>query len=167
MTSIFPGRFQPFHLGHLYAINSILEMEGELIIIVENARESFTFNNPFTAGERMEMILGTLGKRKNVIVVPIENIKNNAEWVSYLKSMLPSFKRCYSNNILVKLLMENAGVDVIGIDFYERDKYSGTEIRKRIALGMEWKDLVPGFVYEYITSRNLDKRVRSLYGGEL
>ncbi|MEM4314153.1 MAG: nicotinamide-nucleotide adenylyltransferase [Thermoplasmata archaeon] len=164
MLSIFQGRFQPFHLGHLYALENILKKEKEIIILVENADESFTFNNPFTAGERIEMILGSINKRDQILIIPVENIKNNAQWVSYLRSMIPEFKRCYSNNSLVRLLMENAGVEVIGIDFLNREKYSGTEIRKRIALNKEWKDLVPKFVYEYIINKSLDKRIKNLYG---
>jgi nicotinamide-nucleotide adenylyltransferase len=164
MRAIFPGRFQPFHNGHLYAIKNISEKSDLLIIVVENAGESFTLENPFTAGERIEMILGSLKMKENILIVPIENIKNNAEWVNYLKIMLPRFDICYSNNPLVRILMENAGVKVKGIEFLERDKYSGTEIRKRIAKGIEWKNLVPEFVYEYIINKGLDKRIISLYG---
>ncbi|MEM4091152.1 MAG: nicotinamide-nucleotide adenylyltransferase, partial [Thermoplasmatales archaeon] len=114
--SIYPGRFQPFHLGHLKAINYILKEEKELIIVIENATESFTLSNPFTAGERIEMIRNTL-KVENIdltriLLIPVSNIENNAQWVNYLKTMLPDFDICYSNNNLVKVLMQEAGVTV-------------------------------------------------------
>jgi len=164
MNCIFPGRFQPFHKGHLYAIGKIKDNCDMLILIVENAGESFTFENPFTAGERIEMILGSIEKDEKMLIIPMENIKNNAEWVRHLKVMLPRFELCYSNNPLVRILMEEEGIRVEGIDFYERQRYSGTEIRKRIALGQEWKELVPNFVYDYIKGKGLEKRIRSLYG---
>ena len=59
-TALFVGRFQPFHFGHLHAIKKILEESEELLIVVGSAQMSHEPDNPFTAGERLEMIGKTL-----------------------------------------------------------------------------------------------------------
>jgi nicotinamide-nucleotide adenylyltransferase len=56
VRGVFPGRFQPFHLGHLEIVKWALEKVDELIIVIGTAQESHTIVNPFTAGERMIMI---------------------------------------------------------------------------------------------------------------
>jgi nicotinamide-nucleotide adenylyltransferase len=166
MASIYPGRFQPFHLGHLKAINYILNQEKELIIVIENAMESFTVANPFTAGERIDMIWNTLRDENidlsKILLVPIANIENNALWVKYLKTLLPEFERCYSNNSLVKLLMEEAGVLVQEIPFLKRDLYQGTAIRAKILNNEPWQELVPEYVYKMIIDKALDKRIKKV-----
>ncbi|MBP1357507.1 MAG: adenylyltransferase/cytidyltransferase family protein, partial [Sulfolobus sp.] len=39
---LYPGRFQPFHLGHLSVIKWALERVNELIILIGSAQESHT-----------------------------------------------------------------------------------------------------------------------------
>ena len=54
--ALFVGRFQPFHYGHLHAVESILKENDELLLVVGSAQMSHEPDNPFTAGERIEMI---------------------------------------------------------------------------------------------------------------
>ena len=60
VRALFVGRFQPFHYGHLRALAIILQEVEELIIVVGSAQMSHETDNPFTAGERLEMIKGAL-----------------------------------------------------------------------------------------------------------
>ena len=50
------GRFQPFHLGHLELIKSIIKQQIEPVICIGSAQHSYTEENPFTVEERMKMI---------------------------------------------------------------------------------------------------------------
>ena len=50
------GRFQPFHLGHLELIKSIIDQQIEPVICIGSAQHSYTEENPFTVEERMKMI---------------------------------------------------------------------------------------------------------------
>src|SRR5438128_7695089 len=54
--AFFIGRFQPFHRGHLATVKRILESNDEIIVGIGSAQYSHTGENPFTAGERYEMI---------------------------------------------------------------------------------------------------------------
>ena len=79
---LFVGRFQPFHLGHLGAIKTALERVQELIIVVGSAEYSHSDKNPFTAGERVEMILAAM-KEANIdsaryVVIPVRDVHINA-----------------------------------------------------------------------------------------
>ena len=56
---LFVGRFNPFHKGHLKAVQDILEQEDEIIIAIGSTQQSHTVSDPFTAGERVLMIISS------------------------------------------------------------------------------------------------------------
>ncbi|RLF62004.1 MAG: nicotinamide-nucleotide adenylyltransferase, partial [Thermoplasmata archaeon] len=50
-----------------------------------------------------------------------------------------------------------------GTPLFEREKYSGTEIRRRMAEGKEWQNLVPDAVAKIIKELDGEERVKRLY----
>jgi len=54
------GRFQPYHIGHNSAVKKILEELDEIVIVIGSSDDSHSISNPFTAGERIEMISESL-----------------------------------------------------------------------------------------------------------
>jgi len=138
------GRFQPYHEGHQYVLEQIAKEVDEIIIGIGSAQLSHTLDNPCTAGERVLMITRSLTSLPcPFYVIPIEDIKRNSLWVSHVLSMTPPFDLCYSSNPLVVRLFEEAGISVKSPAMYERRTHSGTEIRRRMLDGKEWKRLVP------------------------
>jgi nicotinamide-nucleotide adenylyltransferase len=163
------GRFQPFHNGHLKLAHQILNECEELIIAVGSSQFNFTFSNPFTAGERIYFIHGSLVESKvdlsRVYVLPILNLENNAIWIQHLKSMLPKFDSVYSGNKFVMELLSHSS-DGFGIQspvFHNQNKCNGTNIRMNIVLNKEWRDLVPKAVYENILSLKGVHRIKVLF----
>ncbi len=146
------GRFQPFHNGHLKVIRAIADEVDELVIGIGSAQLSHTPENPFTSGERILMISRSLESLDNLYyyVIPIEDIHRNAEWVAHVRSMTPPFSRAYSNNPLVSRLFHEAGYEVSHSPMYNRQEYSGTEIRRRMLAGEGWEKLVPRAVAEVV-----------------
>ena len=73
----------------------ILDQCDEVIIAITSAQFNYLEKDPFTAGERMEMIHNSLKESSldlnRCFVVSIENQFNIATWASYLKSALPAF----------------------------------------------------------------------------
>ena len=59
-TALFIGRFQPFHEGHLSVVKRALRDNDFLLIGIGSAEEDYLPDNPFTAGERWEMIRAAL-----------------------------------------------------------------------------------------------------------
>ncbi|MDX1373423.1 MAG: nicotinamide-nucleotide adenylyltransferase, partial [Nitrososphaeraceae archaeon] len=105
------GRFQPFHKGHLDLVYQVLEEINELIIVIGSSQHNYIFKDPFTAGERLVMIHDTLVQEKidlsRIYIVPIPNFENNAAWLAYLQSMLPTFNVVYSGNEFVSILVND------------------------------------------------------------
>ncbi len=145
------GRFQPFHLGHRTVIGEIAKQVDELVIGIGSAQQSHTPENPFTAGERIMMIARSLeGLDLYYYVIPISDIYRNALWVAHVRSMTPPFTAVYSNNPLVSRLFHEAGYEVRYSPMYNREEYSGTEIRRRMLAGEAWEKLVPAEVVDVL-----------------
>ncbi|MEM1508838.1 MAG: nicotinamide-nucleotide adenylyltransferase [Thermofilaceae archaeon] len=160
------GRFQPFHKGHLHALKWILDREAETVIAVGSAQYSHSFKNPFTLGERLEMIAATL-KEENlwdrVILAAVPDTDGqHSLWVQTVVSLCPRFRRVYTNEPLTRLLFEEAGYEVVGIPFLEREVYEGTKIRRIIAEGAEWEALVPPAAARIIKEIDGIKRLSEL-----
>lgn len=157
------GRFQPFHLGHLDLAKQILEECDEVIILVTSSQFNYLEKDPFTAGERIEMIHNSIKDSdmdlNKCIILAIENQFNIATWSSYLKSMLPHFDRVYSGNEYVKMLLADSEIEVIKPVFLDREKYNATKIRSMIVSEDDWKQLVPSAVFDFLNKINAKNRL--------
>ena len=160
------GRFQPFHLGHLELAKIILDECDELIVCITSLQFNYLEKDPFTAGERIQMIHDSL-KDENIdlsrcFILAIENQFNIATWASYLRSTLPKFDRVYSGNDYVRMLLSDSGLEVIKPNFLSREKYNATLIRKLISEDSDWKKLVPKAVADNIIKFNGIQRIQTI-----
>ncbi|MBE9594206.1 MAG: nicotinamide-nucleotide adenylyltransferase [Proteobacteria bacterium] len=164
MDSLLIGRFQPFHKGHLQLIQGVCVKYGEVIIGVGSSQYGNTLENPFTSDERKLMIEESLGKIgvKNYRVVLIPDIHNYPKWVDHVVSIISDFDVVLSNNSLTKRLFSKKGYVVKETSLYDRDKYSGKEIRRRIINDESWADLVPEPVYNIIKNIGGVDRLKNL-----
>jgi nicotinamide-nucleotide adenylyltransferase len=142
------GRFQPFHNGHLALAKQILQECDELVIVIGSAQFNFIDKDPFTAGERVLMI--------------------HARWIAYLRSMAPPFGVLYSGNDFVKhlALSQDSRLAVKSPKFAKKDEYNGTNIRRLMLAGGQWKRLVPPAVAKVIEQANGIERMRVLAGSD-
>jgi len=168
--ALFIGRFQPFHQGHEKILEIMLADYDEAILVIGSAEESYTERNPFTAGERMEMILKAteeMGVKSRVLPVPIRDINRYDLWVDHVISLTPTFEAVYTNNHLTELLFSAKGFKIVKTGPIRRGDFSGTRIRALMAEGeTHWRDLVPKSVASYIDKIDGEKRVRGIYKGE-
>lgn len=157
------GRFQLFHLGHLDLVKQILDQCDEIIIAITSAQFNYLEKDPFTAGERIEMIHNSIKESdldlNRCFVVSIQNQFNIATWTSYLKSALPHFDKVYSGNDYVSMLLADSGIEVVKPNFLDRDQFNATKIRSMIMSGENWKDSVPNTVYKFLTKINAKNRL--------
>jgi len=164
--AVFIGRFQPFHLGHLDAVKQILQENSELIIVVGSAQYSYTLDNPFTAGERIEMIkigLEAAGiDLRRIMIIPIPDIGEHSIWVARLKSMLPQFDVAYTNNQFVRLLLEEQNITVIEPRLLNREELNATNIRNLMISNGNWQSLLQPEVARYIENIGGDERIRRI-----
>jgi len=163
---VFVGRFQPFHNGHLKAMEDILKKVDELVIVVGSSQYSHRVNNPFTAGERITMIRQALEEEgiqpSRYWIVPVPDTHVHVIWVSQVLGYTPKFDVVYTNDPLTRRLFVESGFKVKPVPFYEREVYSATEIRKRMMDGENWEELVPKGVAQVINEIGGVERLRDL-----
>jgi nicotinamide-nucleotide adenylyltransferase len=159
------GRFQPFHKGHLAVIREALGKCDDIVVVIGSAEDSHTVDNPFTAGERYQMLISSLepDERSRVHIIPVRDVNRYAAWVNHVESYVPPFDIVFSNSDLTRSLFKHAGYKVTRTKAYNSSVYSGTEIRHRIASGGKWMHLVPEPVAQIV--EGLDGRRRLLDAG--
>ncbi len=143
--ALFVGRFQPFHLGHLQCVKKILSENKEIVIVIGSAQENFTAENPFTVGERMEIIRTALsqeGLETRAIIVPVPDTFESTIWAKRVLSYCPKISgRAYSNNSWTTLLLEKEGIEVRPLPDYRG--ITATELRRRLRENIDLESLVP------------------------
>ena len=175
------GRFQGLHLGHMeYLIEGMKRCEFLYIgitnyepsqnlkkINLANRERTSKNSNPFSFYQRFEMIRGSLFEENHnyndkyaIIPFPIETPSSifnfSPKDATYYITIYDSWGH-EKKRILEKL---GCKVNVMWTRDYSQRFTSGTELRERIRLGREWKELVPKYVYDYITNNKLDKLLR-------
>jgi len=166
VRGLYVGRFQPFHRGHLELVRGLLDRapEIELLVAIGSAEQAFTWENPFTAGERYEMIDRSLREAKvaRVVIVPVADIARHALWVRYLEGLLPPFDRVFTHNPLTHLLFERAGYPVERPPLFDRRRHEGSRLREMLSRGQDVGARVPPAVGRYLEEIGAADRLRRL-----
>ena len=149
------GRFQPFHLGHLELIKSIIDQQIEPVICIGSAQHSYTEQNPFTVKERMKMIeevMKDLNFKYTIFGIP--DINNYDLYVSHLETFVPNFDIVFSGNPLVQRLFSEAGHTVVKVNTVNREAWEGSSIRLAMKEGGDWESAIPNQVVNIIHNIN-------------
>ncbi|MEW6036270.1 MAG: nicotinamide-nucleotide adenylyltransferase [Candidatus Micrarchaeota archaeon] len=163
--ALFVGRFQPFHHGHYYAIRKLLGKYDEVVVVVGSSEDSYSSENPFSCGERIEMMRrcfpkGDLGR---MVIVPVPDVNDNRIWVEHVFNHIPAIDDVYSNNQLVKMLFSKHGILVKQIEFYDRGPKEGSNIRRLMADGdRSWTKHVPQKAVEVLDAIEAEQRMKKL-----
>jgi nicotinamide-nucleotide adenylyltransferase len=166
LRGLLVGRMQPVHKGHLQVIKRILREVDEVVIGIGSAQLSHSLKDPFTAGERVMMLSKSLSENEisasKYYIIPIQDIKCHSLWVAHIKMLTPPFNHIYSGNPLVQRLFIEDGYEVTEPPLFNREIYSGTEVRRRILLGDDWQSLVPKTVSDVIMEIDGVSRIKHL-----
>ena len=160
MNGLLIGRFQPFHLGHLEALQFALSIVDKLWVGLGSSNKSIEKNNPFSAEERKEMILSSIddSMKNKITIYFIPDVDNHVKWIEKIDTIVPKFDIVFSNDPLTDHLYSKRTVRVIPIPFLKRDQLSGTRIRDLIKSDQKWDDLVPSGTKHVL--ENLDGKNR-------
>lgn len=171
MRGLLVGRFQPFHNGHLAVVRQVRaeRPHAPLLLGIGSAQRSHTLTDPFTAGERFEMISQALTEAglERCEPVPLFDIDRHAVWVAHLESLLPSFDIVYTSNPLTRALFEAADYRVESPALVERVRWQGTVIRRAMVDGDGWKPAVPPGVATFLESIDGPARLRLLASSDV
>jgi nicotinamide-nucleotide adenylyltransferase len=147
----------------MHAVKYVYERSSEVVIGVGSALESHTPRNPFTAAERIEMILLGLEEmglpREKFLIIPIPDAPYHRQWVPIVEVLVPRFDVVYSNEPLTRTLFIEAGYRVESIPMLRREVYSGEEFRRRVLEGGDWREIVCDSVARYLVDRGLIDRI--------
>jgi nicotinamide-nucleotide adenylyltransferase len=164
---LFIGRFQPLHNGHVHALKEIFTQESTLIIVIGSAQACFTPTDPFTAGERIQMLRALLDSLEipctRYLIVPIPDIHNFRRWVDHVVQFVPPFGTIYTGSESMRQLFDERKYPVKMIKIHKPEIFSGTEVRRRIIEGEAWETLVSPVVAKLIHQFNGVKRIQSLF----
>lgn len=141
MSSLFIGRFQPLHTGHL----SVIEQYPDLVIGIGSSQYSGTPDNPLTAAERRQC----LEQVTSAPIVDLPDIHDDRRWVEHILKIVytvtPRIDLVVSGNALVQSLCRQAGLTVRPIT--STIAIDGTTLRQLIrSHNPVWKQYVPSAI---------------------
>jgi len=164
MNGLLIGRFQPFHLGHLEAVNFALNKVENLWIGIGSSNKYNEKKNPFSADERRKMI--TLSVDDSIItrikIFDIPDVGDHEKWTYSIDKIVPEYNLVFSNDEFTKTLFEKREMNVVPVVLKDRGKLSGTNIRELIADNKNWQDLVPQGTRKVIDNLNAKERLKDL-----
>jgi nicotinamide-nucleotide adenylyltransferase len=164
MNGLLIGRFQPFHLGHLDALQFALSKVDKLWVGLGSSNLPSQKDNPFSAEQRQEMILSSIDEtmKEKISIYFIPDLDNHIKWIEKIDTIVPKFDIIFSNDELTKHLYSKRNIQVMTIPFLKRDKLSGTHIRDLIISDQKWNDLVPEGSKKFLEKINAKNHLKNL-----
>ena len=164
MNGLLIGRFQPFHLGHLEALQFALSKVDKLWVGLGSSNKLVQKNNPFSAEERKQMILSSIDNtmKEKISIYFIPDLDNHVKWIEKIDTIVPEFDIVFSNDELTKHLYSKRSVQVIAIPFLNRNVLSGTNIRDLIISDQKWDNLVPQGTRNFLKNTSAKEHLKNL-----
>jgi len=164
MNGLLIGRFQPFHLGHLDALQFALSKVDKLWVGLGSSNLPPQKDNPFSAEQRQEMILSSIDDvmKEKISIYFIPDLDNHMKWIEKIDTIVPKFDIIFSNDELTNHLYSKRNIQVMAIPFLKRDKLSGTRIRDLIISDQNWNDLVPEGSKNFLEKINVKNHLKNL-----
>lgn len=176
------GRFQPFHAGHLEYALAALARCSHLIVGITNPDPSTSVPeptdpqrhrpeaNPFSFFERQWMVRAALAEagvaptRCSVVPFPIHH---PGRWRSYCPPETVQYVRLFSDWGSEKLQrFQAAGWRVEVLDAGAAKRVSGSQVRRKLRTGQNWKACVPPAVAGVLEAIRAEHRLRQAEEGE-
>jgi nicotinamide-nucleotide adenylyltransferase len=164
MNGFLIGRFQPFHLGHVEAVNFALSKVEQLYIGIGSSNKSHQLRNPFTAQERKLMITSSLNHEtlKKISIFDIPDLNDHSKWVNSVDKIIPNYDIVFSNDDFTHSLYEKNDKKIIPVVLKLRENFSGTNIRRLIQTNGNWGDLVPNGTKNILLEIDAKNRLKNL-----
>ncbi len=129
------------------------------------ASENYTPRNPFTAGERIEMIRLSIKDEglpiDRFITATIRTLETSIGSVYYVLSYVPKVDAILTRNPVIGKIFMDAGIQVVRPPIFNRDEWRGERIRALMARGdPSWVEAVTPSTAEFIYSIGGVERLR-------
>ena len=132
------GRFQPFHLGHEYMLESASKWRNEnnpnapLIIAIGSSNRPQNLRNPWTYEERSQMIetWTKSAQIENFQICSIPDIEDPPNWVTHASQYHGQAGVLVTTDMGTAELYTASGWDVILLPLEQRERFEGWRVRE-------------------------------------
>ena len=160
------ARWRPVHRGHAPVLRALCNRASEALIGIGSSNR-YDLRNPFTLEETSDMIRLVLAGRRNYTLIPVPDLDDGPRWRKMVVAMFGSLDLFVTDNLYVSSLLAGdyrvtRPVALVPED--DKTPIDGTMVRREMARGNGWRDLVPAETAEYIAARQLDERFRREFG---
>jgi nicotinamide-nucleotide adenylyltransferase len=162
------ARWRPVHKGHAPVLRALCSHAKEARIGIGSANR-YNARNPFTVEETIDMIRRVLTDYDNYTLLPIDDLDDGPRWrlmILRLFGKLDAFVT--ANPYVASLLQDNYYLlpPVALVKPEDRIRINGRMVRRAMARGDGWQEMVPDAVVAYIENEKLDERFRLEFGLE-
>jgi nicotinamide-nucleotide adenylyltransferase len=160
------ARWRPVHRGHAVVLEALCASSREVVIGIGSANR-YNDRNPFTAAEAAAMIHLVLGDREGYTLIEVPDLDDGPRWRELVVRLFGPLDAFVTANPYVAHLMgESYRVEhpVELIPVADRVAVEGAMVRRAMAEGGPWWDMVPDAVADLIRNNGLDERFRREFG---
>lgn len=160
------ARWQPVHRGHAAILRALCACAAQAQIGIGSANRHDA-RNPFSLEETSDMIRLVLDGRENYTLVPVPDLDDGPRWRAMVIDMFGPLDLFVTDNAYVTSLLAGdyrivRPVALVPAD--DRVPIDGTMVRRAMARGDGWRELVPETIADYIADGRLDERFRREFG---
>jgi nicotinamide-nucleotide adenylyltransferase len=162
------ARWRPVHLGHAPVLRALCRNADQALIGIGSSNR-YNVRNPFTPEEASDMIRLVLIGLDNYALIPVPDLDDGPRWRAMILDLFGPLDRFITANPYVRSLLSEEYVIVRPVELVpeeERIAIDGSMVRREMAQGDGWQDLVPQAIADYIKARRLDERFRREFGLE-
>lgn len=151
-TIIFPGRFQPFHNGHLMVVQGMMKVSENVVVVICDGHKNGD-EDPFTLEQRREMLSAALlsANIMDATIAVVKDSESDEEWAHHVLDAAgnPAEPTVWSGNENVRKIFEAKGVATKKI--VPVPGIVGEEIRKLIReKNAAWRSKIPAGALDVI-----------------
>jgi nicotinamide-nucleotide adenylyltransferase len=160
------ARWRPVHLGHAPVLRALCDRASRALIGIGSSNR-YDLRNPFTLEETVDMIRLVLDGWDNYALIPVPDLDDGPRWRHMVTGLFGPLDLFVTANPYVSSLLATDYKIVKPVELvpvHERIAVDGTMVRREMARGDGWRDLVPPEVAHYIVARQLDVRFRREFG---
>jgi len=137
------GRWRPVHLGHQAALHALCQQFEQ--VMLELALEEYS----------------------NYTLAPIPDTADEDEWRQLVQAAIGDPDLLVTANPYVRAMLDGLWPIAHPAAFIPHEHkvpVSGSMLRRRMADGSAWTDLVPPKITQYLVDHQLDRRFRAEFG---
>ena len=160
------ARWQPVHRGHTPVLHALCDRASQAHIGIGSSNKH-DLRNPFTLAETIDMIRLVLAGRENYTLIPVPDLDDGPRWRVRVVELFGPLDLFVTDNPYVSSLLATEYTIIRPVELVAanlRIPVDGTLVRREMARGDAWRDLVPEHIAEYITARQMDERFRREFG---